>query len=444
MLPILRWPRPPMHEERSMPRFSLPTLIAAVLILSSAAPSLATTESTESLRQESARDAQGFLFGRIESRDGTFEGRIRWGDEEAFWDDHLNGYLNRRPHIDEVPADQQGERLPVTIFGIKVGSRWEAWESSRSLVARFGDIAGIERRGRRHILLMKSGSEVELRGGSNDLRGDLTIWDATRGEQTLDMREVNKITFLPVPEDLDVAVHRVYGTVLTEAGSFEGFVQWDLEECLSTDLIDGDDPGGERQKIPLGDIRRIARRTNSSSELTLADGTTLVLDGTNDVNGANRGIVVEDTRFGRVEIPWSAFDRVDFQPARNNGRGYDDFGPGRTLRGTVVDASGRSLTGEIVYDIDEAETWAMLNGDADSVEYNIPFSLIRSIEPRDESSSRIVFHDGTRLELSDSVDVGDGNAGVLVRSDRGSTYVPWDEVRTISFEASKQTPAGTR
>lgn len=420
-----------------MPRLSHQTLLlAAVLTLSSAHPGVATTESTESLRQEPTRDAQGFIYGRVESRGGTFEGRLRWGREESFWDDHLNGSRNQRPHLDEVPADQRGERLPVTVFGIKVGSRWESWDTSRSLAARFGDVAGIERRGRRHILLMKSGSEIELRGGSNDLRGELTVWDTGQGEQEIDMREVNRITFLPTPPDLEVAVHRVYGTVFTDDGSFEGFVQWDSQECLSTDLIDGDDPAGERRKIPLGDIRRIARRTSSSSELTLTDGTTLVLDGTNDVNGSNRGIVVEDARFGRVEVPWSVFDRVEFRPATGNGRSYADFSPGGALHGTVVDGSGRALSGDIVYDIDETETWDMLNGDAASVEYSIPFSLIQSIEPRDESSSRIVLKDGSHLELSDSVDVGDGHAGVLVRTGSRSTYLPWDDVRKITFEAT--------
>ena len=42
----------------------------------------------------------------------------------------------------------------------------------------------------------------------------------------------------------------------------------------------------------------------------LKDGRRLLLDGSNDVNSSNRGIYVEDERFGRVRVKWDAFDSV--------------------------------------------------------------------------------------------------------------------------------------
>jgi len=384
---------------------------------------------------EAPIDTAGFLYGRVESRQGTFEGRLRWGDEEAFWDDHLNGSKYQRPYLDAVPEDRRGRRRTVKLFGIEIGSRWQAWEEGRQLVVRFGDIARIERRGRRHILVIKSGSEIALKGGSNDLRGALTVWDRTRGETTLDLQEIHRITFLPAPPDLVVGAQRMFGTVTTTAGSFHGFVQWDLEECLSSDILDGDDSRGQRHKIAFGELRQIARRSDASARITLKDGSELVLDGTNDVNRSNRGIMIEDPRFGRVAVAWASFERVDFEPPPSSGHAYSDFGDTRPLRGTVHDTSGHTRTGRIIYDIDESETWDILNGRREGIDYNIPFSLIRAIEPIDENSSRVELADGTGLELNGATDVGGNHAGLLVLTEDGrSTYLAWSEVQRLRFE----------
>ncbi len=113
-----------------------------------------------------------------------------------------------------------------------------------------------------------------------------------------------------------------------------------------------------------------------------------MLDGTNDVNDDNRGIYVEDARYGRVLVPWDAFERLDFSEPGPSGPAYDDFRPGEPLRGKVTDVDGQTYRGRIVYDVDERETWELLNGDWRDVEYSIPFSLIASIVPRGGDSSR--------------------------------------------------------
>jgi hypothetical protein len=47
---------------------------------------------------------EGFLYGRLTTRDGTtYEGRLRWDDEEAFWGDFFNSSKEDNPWVDEAP-----------------------------------------------------------------------------------------------------------------------------------------------------------------------------------------------------------------------------------------------------------------------------------------------------------------------------------------------------
>lgn len=412
-----------------MPGYMLKTSPALLLALAAAValPSLAAA----------ASDTQGFIYGRVTAESGTvYEGRLRWnGDEEAFWGDFFNATKENRPYEDDVPGRAlREEREPIRIFGIRIGSG--SWSSSgRSLVARFGDIRRIDiHRGDEATLVMKSGMEVEIDGGSNDVDGKIYVWDKELGEVKLEWDRLERIEFLPAPADLKVTDHRLHGKVKTDVGDFEGFVQWDQEECLSSDKLDGDGPDGD-MSIEMGNIRSIERRSRRSSQVTLWGGRDFELDGTNDVNDDNRGIYVEDARYGRVLIPWSAFERVDFSEAGSSGPSYDDFKPSVPLRGTVTDADGKRYSGRIVYDVDESETWEFLNGEWRDVEYSIPFSLIRAVEPRDDDSSRVILKSGEELVLEDTADVGEGNSGVLVIPTEGKPiYVEWDEVKRVEFE----------
>lgn len=384
-----------------------------------------------------AGGTQGFIYGRVTAQSGTvYEGRLRWnGDEEAFWGDFFNASKAKRPYEDEVPGRVlREEREPIRIFGIRIGSR--SWSSSgRTLVARFGDIRRIEiHRGDEATLVMKSGMEVEIGGGSNDVDGKIYVWDKELGEVKLDWDRLQTIEFLPAPANLQVTDHRLHGKVKTEIGDFEGYVQWDQEECLSSDKLDGDGPDGD-MSIDMGNIRSIERRSRRASQVTLWGGRDFELDGTNDVNDENRGIYVEDARYGRVLIPWSAFERVDFSEAGSSGPSYDDFKPSEPLRGTVTDAGGKRYSGRIVYDIDESETWEILNGEWRDVEYSIPFALVRAVEPRDDESSRVILKSGEELVLEDAADVDGDNSGVLVIPIEGKPiYVEWDDVKRIDFE----------
>lgn len=426
-----------MSDNRPLLRLTLSA--AALLAAAALLPAAATAQAEAAPRaaapaRAASGDPQGFLYGRVETRSGsTYQGRLRWDDEEAFWGDHFNSTKEDRPYADRAPREMRQRREPIEIFGITVGVHWED-DGGRQFIARFGDLQQIDvGRGDDLTVTMKSGKRHELEGGSNDVGADVIVWDESVGRIALEWDNIDRIRFLPTPKDLAVDVFRLHGTVETDAGTFRGWIQWDQEECLSTDELDGNTGDGDLS-IRMGRIRRIERASSRSSRVTLDDGRELRLDGTNDVDDDNRGIWVEDESIGRVLVSWDAFESVDFDGPVGSGPSYASFAPGKDLAGTVTLRSGRKLTGKIVYDLDESETWELLGGDYRDVEYNVPLSMIAAVVPESYDSSRLVLRNGKELVLENSADVGDGNAGIAVVRGADVEYVEWEEVRRIDFD----------
>lgn len=383
------------------------------------------------------RDARGFLYGRVTTRgDSVYEGRLRWDKEEAFWGDSFNSTKEDLPYFKYVPRKER--RQSIEVFGIPIGISRGIDNEGRQLVLRFGDLRRIEvGRGDDATVILKSGTRYEVSGGSNDLEKDteINVWDRAAGEIRVRWKEIRTIDFLPVPADLTVEDFRLHGTVQTDDGSFRGFIQWDQDECLSSDELDGETRDGE-VSLKMGEIRSIERRNGDSSKVTLRDGRTLVLEDSNDVDSSNRGIYVQDGRFGRVLVDWDAFRRVDFDPPGDSGPAYTDFQPGRPLVGKVTTDQGKTYRGRLIYDADEMETVEFLDGQKRDVEYSIPFARVAFIIPERTDSSRVVYKDGREVKLEDSVDVGRDNAGVLVfeKGQEEPRYIPWEDVRRIDFE----------
>jgi len=265
--------------------------------------------------EEEEEDHQGFLYGRITTDDGTtYEGRLRWGgDEEAFWGDYFNGFKDENPWVAHAPPEQLKERRPIEIFGVEIANWERKIDLGRPFMGRFGDIARIEARGRDFRVTLKSGTAFDLdRFSADDLADGVRVWDGRRGVVDLNEWRIRIIELLPTAR-LDAAPDRLHGTVRTQQGHFTGFVQWNREECVGTDELDGRTADGELN-LRFDTIRSIARNSRDSSQVTLLDGREIVLTGTREVGHGNRGIYVDDRRYGRVLISWDAFERVDFSP----------------------------------------------------------------------------------------------------------------------------------
>ena len=383
-----------------------------------------------------AADTDGFLYGTVTTAsDSSYTGLLRWGNEEAFWDDLFNSGKVALPFFEEFGTDSPRGRT-ISILGKEFKVQWGASASSRHFVVRFGDIDRIEVLGADEANVHLRGGEVaHVKGMANDVSATIAVRDASLGDVNVPWRKIQIIQFMATPASVKPDAFRLAGKVETTQGTFDGFIQWDKQECLSTDKLDGEDDDIE-VALDMGQIRSIERDGGSASVVTLRDGRTMRLTGTNDVNDENRGILVEDRRFGRVEVPWGAFRRVDFDESGASGPGYDSYRSGGPLRGVAKDRSGNSYTGRIVFDLDEAYGWEMLDGNDDEIVYSIPFGLVAKVEPRGSESARVTLRTGETLTLEGTQDVSDSNDGILVFQG-GATdeavHIRWEELDSLEL-----------
>ena len=140
---------------------------------------------------------------------------------------------------------------------------------------------------------------------------EVHVMDAELGKSTFRWSRIESVEFMETPNRLDDKMgNPLYGTIEFYGGEYTGFIQWDHDERLSTDILDGDTRDGD-MKIEFGKLASIERDKGGSNVVTQS-GRELYLRGSNDVNSGNRGIIVT-TDFGRVDIPWREFKESYFQ-----------------------------------------------------------------------------------------------------------------------------------
>lgn len=432
------------------------TAVAAVLLLLALAAgyrALYQSASPEAASLAEAGDDQAhasFLYGRIATVDGaTYEGRLRFGGgQEAFWSDYFNGSKKQNPWTAFVsPGLLPKERDPLQIFGFEILDRQRPMDLNRLFMARFGDLARIEARGRDVRVTLKSGTAHDLdRFSASDFDDGVRVWDERRGTADLDSLRIRTIDLLPCPRS-GPAPDRLYGTVRTSLGTFTGFVQWDRELSLGSDMLRGRTSQGE-QELQFSKIRSIARHSSDSALVTLLDGRQIRLSGTRNAGQDNRGVYVDDPRYGRVLVSWNAFDGIDFSSGPS-GPAYGDFPPGGPIMGAVTTRGGRRLAGRLVFDLDESEITETLDAPAKGVDYTIPFGLVAALELPTPGAqrARITLHSGEQIELDRAGDLSGKNAGILifVGAQERPEYVPWTDVLLIRFDrppAMYPSPAG--
>ncbi len=372
--------------------------------------------------------AGGEIYGTIYTDRGEeFTGPIRWDRNENFWDDVLDSDKRDRVFV-------EGDRGTFRIFGLSFGTDGGHWSSSQFKIF-FGNIEAIEpRRGDRVRIEIKGDQRIDVDDDGADLGGmrELVIWDEAAGEVELDWDEVERVEFRQGPgRGLDD--ERLYGTVETRGGDFTGYIVWDKDESLKDDILDGKDDG-RKHKIPFGKIKSIERKGSRASNVELIDGSRLRLAGTNDVDDDNRGIDITVPGVGLIKVEWEDFDRVVFADAPASRR-FDDFDGGRRLYGVVKDDHGRSYTGFIIWDLDEAHTWEFLDGEDEDIQYEIPFENIATIAHHSRRSAEVTLHNGDVLILSGSNDVDRDNKGIVIEMDDGDEVeLDWYDFDIVEFK----------
>lgn len=420
-----------MFNHRILRLTGLPLLVL-FLSVSGAAPEAGPIDGRGANRE--------LLYGRItDTQGGVYLGRLRFGgNEEASWSDYFNGVRKGNPWVRYV---QPTTHRSLKVFGLEIFSWEEDLNLRRPFMARFGDIQRIETQASTFRVTLKSGSVVELdRFEADDLADGVRVWDSRRGAVDVDEWDIRTIEFLPSPI-MDLAPARLFGTVRSRDGNFRGFLQWNREQGLAADSLVGASPSGTLS-FRFDRIAKLERQ-GVASIVTTVDGHSVTLDRPPLVGRANRGVYVDDLRYGRVLVHWESFKAVEFGPAPP-GKSYDEFPPGESLAADVITQAGNSISGRIVFDLDESETTETLDAPIRGVDYTIPFGQVAAIRlPRSGMHVEVRLNSGEKLEMERAGDLGDDNGGLLIFVDNRSKpeYLAWKDVREVVFiqrQASRQ------
>jgi hypothetical protein len=429
------------------------------------------------LTPESSRGQEtGRIWGLVETMGGqSFEGFVRWDRNEGSWADLLNGTKDLGDETYLVWNDSEGkaEVVPdriIEIGGVRIsfpdgpGDNVTSAESG----VRFGHIERmVEWEGVGAELFLRSGEIARLQGDATDLGPGLRdILVEVPGEDPVRIgwEDFKVVTFRQPPPDVRPSGRRLHGTVEDDSGHrYTGYLAWGTNQILNTDSIVGEESGGRRREISFAQVETV-QPSGRGATVTLVDGETLELSGTEDVSRANDGIQISDLGLGQVEVEWEELRSVRFhEPLAPVER--SSFDGGHPLRGTVVTAAGRELAGEIRWDADETYSWEMLDGVRDGVVFDVEFGMITHIERfaavdietegveagigfRVEAGRidgvRVTLRDGRVLELDGSNDVNEENKGLFVRpaTEEGSgesgepewIMVRWEDFRELRLD----------
>jgi hypothetical protein len=380
-----------------------------------------------------AQEGKALLYGKVSSRSGAvFTGQIRFGAGGLFWDDLFTAVKTG----DETPCP---DRIASWWnFGGGLLSIWEDRYSSspNQFLCRFGDIRRI-RSGRDAglALSLKNNRELLLLDTRRNYGSTVAVMDAAMGLIELPWPQIREIVFAEAPSGYDLRHRPLYGTVTTPHVQFRGRIQWDGDERFEEDVLEGSD-GIRYFRIPFGQIRRI-ENLGDASRVTLQNGSSLLLGGTNDVDSRNRGIIIQVEGLGRVAVPWAAFVEVRFEPIRPDLPGnYASFGFPERLSGTVKTLDGMALHGTLVYDCDESWDVEILEGVHNGLQYSVPFRNIRRISPKNTTHAAVELLDGSLFLLGHLQDVSMQNRGILIRERSGGEpiHIPWSLLDEVVFD----------
>jgi len=399
----------------------------------------------------SAQD-EGFIYGKIYMDDNrSYEGPIRWGKEEVYWVDVFNAskeenenvhYLTHeeRDRLDEKRMWRNGNfSASSTLRWLGFGSTHERnyeEDYTHQFACQFGEIRSIRLVSSKRVELeLQSGMKVKINGeGYNDIGTDLKIIDKELGEMELDWHRIEKIEFKSTPSRLAQKFGEpLYGTVETFQGAFTGYIQWDHDERLSTDKLDGESEDGKVALI-FDKITSLEPHLNRT-KVVLKSGRELELRGSNDVNSENRGIIITTDKGTIIDVPWDEFKKLTLKSGTTAPVvKYESFKSQKELHATVITHDGKTLSGRMVLDLDEEYDFELYQGKSEEIEYSVPLRNIRRIVVSGGDRAEVFLANGEKLSLNESQDVGELNQGVLVFAGKDKpVYVPWEEVKEIQL-----------
>ncbi len=228
------------------------------------------------------------LYGEVETRRGdVFKGFITWDMDELFYSDILNGEQRHRTR--KIPFEK--------IKAIQRRSSSSAW------------------------VYLKNGDKIKLSGTNDVDRGNrgIVVKDPDFGRVTIEWDDFDRMELLKGGEkylktyDEFEEIKPLYGVVYDEDGeTYEGYIRWDDDETYTWERLDGEFRGLDVD-VEFSQIRKIEKVSSRSARVTLKNGNSFRLSGSNDVNDENKGIFVTTKDGEEIELDWYDFDRVIFK-----------------------------------------------------------------------------------------------------------------------------------
>lgn len=430
------------------------------------------------------------IWGRVLTTSGErHEGFLLWNGPEshhgANWADILDGTRAADPEHYDAWLSATGRTHPVRAVELR-GYRvsWNEddpdYPDQAATGIRFGRLSAVN-------VPEGGGVELVLRSAHGEASGSppnpsalpppvmlvrprarslaLEVDEPGAGRTRVEWRDLRRVEFARPPAGARPRSARLHGTVEDRSGrSFTGYVAWDSDEVLESDVLDGWDEDDEDREIPFDDIRSIARAL-SGARVALKSGETLHLTGTNDVNRDNRGVRIFDPALGMVKMEWEDFGILHFHPPADV-RGYESFegggepadssaegadAPGRTvagvrrLAGVVTTRHGERLEGRLRWDAEHEWSWELLRGESDGATFAVEFGSVARIGRREDDAVAVSLVDGRVFELPAGGDSEDENRGVFVLPDAvagaGASseaadwrYVAWEDFAEVRFD----------
>ncbi|SYZ73220.1 conserved hypothetical protein [Candidatus Zixiibacteriota bacterium] len=224
------------------------------------------------------------LYGKVITRQGAeFTGFVAWDSDEVYDTDILDGRDRHR--------------------GRKI---------------EFANLKSIERNSSRSSMVaLKDGRELRLED-SNDIdsgnRG-ICVSDPKLGRIEISWDEFDMIDFMDPPPGMPYAAFdggkRLHGTVYTDGGEkYTGDIRWDDDEESTWELLNGIYEDVD-MAIEFGEVKSIEKISSRTSLVTLKDGRSFRLKGSNDIDSGNRGIFVDSGK-DKTWINWDEFEKAEF------------------------------------------------------------------------------------------------------------------------------------
>lgn len=384
-----------------------------------------------------AQSDESLIYGEIITvNNEVFKGHIRWGKPYVMWNDILYAEKKLNP-VKYFLSDEEIEKLkikPNKRYSFSFIDLWDPSmaESESAFKCYFGFIKSLQ-------VIGEESARVELKNGiqmdiEDDMIGDdILVYDEEKGRKKLDWEKIDRIEFLETPEKLK---HKhgdpLYGKVISRYGTFEGYILWD-NECCGTDILSGE--WDDRDKdYPYRDIYRI-KREDKHFIITLHNGKTQSLCCSDDLNINRSHITIKNKELGQLEIKMRDLKEVIFYTTYDDKTTYQSYNHPERIRAGISTVDNNTISGEMIYDLDEALTSDILDGEMENLNFRIPFYLISEIRPINYIYTEITLLNGNKYTLTGHSDVSDRNNGVIIQISRNrAMFMPWNKVKKVIIQ----------